>query len=361
MEKRDDLRTKITEGRVGPGLDALLRPLSILFGIGARMRAFFYSIGLFRSLSIKTKVVSVGNISAGGTGKTPVTMLLARLFIERGKRPLILSRGYGGTVGGVGVVSDGSELLLKAKDGGDEPRLMATSLLELGVPVVVGPDRVRTGRFAVKEFKPDVVILDDGFQHMRLKRDLDIVLLSPTADRANELMLPRGLLREPHSALSRADILLFKGGLPRSGPDGVAVASDLPRFSFSYKPATLTELEGDTRRGAERLRGKRVYLVAALASPRSFEATVESLGALIYGRAFFDDHHPYDGQDIKNIVESSMEVDYIITTEKDAVKLLQYKDQLKKLRVLSVDVEMDSPDGFMELVMTRLFSEEEQR
>ena len=361
MEKRDDIRTKITEGRVGPGLDAALTPLSILFGIVARTRAFLYSIGLLRALSVKTKVVSVGNISAGGTGKTPVTMHLARLFIERGKRPLILSRGYGGTVSGVGVVSDGRCLLMQAKDCGDEPRLMAARLLQDRVPVVVGPDRVRTGRFAVKEFSPDVIILDDGFQHMRLRRDIDIVLLSPVATRASELMLPRGLLREPYSALERADILLFKGGLPRSGPHGVAVTSDLPRFSFNYRPAALTGLEGDFKAGANTLRGKRVFLLAALASPCSFEETIESLGAIICGKAFFDDHHPYDGRDIRKLLEEAACADHIITTEKDAVKLLPYKDQLEKLLVLSVDVEMDSIEGFMDIIFKKLFDEEEDR
>ncbi|MEK6539527.1 MAG: tetraacyldisaccharide 4'-kinase, partial [Deltaproteobacteria bacterium] len=148
---------------------------SILYGIGVRLRLFFYRIGAFKIRRLNCKVISIGNITVGGSGKTPMTIHLAEWLRDRDKKVAILSRGYKGRIKDSGIVSDGEKILLGPEDAGDEPYLMAARLKN--IPVIVGRDRHRAGMYAIEKFRPDVIILDDGFQHIGLVRDLDIVLI----------------------------------------------------------------------------------------------------------------------------------------------------------------------------------------
>ena len=173
-----------------------------------RLRALFYEIGIFRVKRLPLPVISVGNITMGGTGKTPTVILIARELMARGKRVAVLTRGYGGSLEGeTRIVSDGEKLFLSPAEAGDEPCLLASSLP--GLMVVMGSDRYRAGCLALKELSPDCFILDDGFQHQRLGRDLDILLLDGTAPFNNGWTLPAGFLREPISAVSRADLVIL--------------------------------------------------------------------------------------------------------------------------------------------------------
>ncbi|NTV54742.1 MAG: tetraacyldisaccharide 4'-kinase, partial [Syntrophaceae bacterium] len=189
-------------------LGALLFFLSLVYGVLVRLRAGAYAVGLFRTKRLPCRVISVGNITLGGTGKTPTVINIGGLMQQHGRRPLVLSRGYGRKdESATTVVSDGVSLFLNPSVGGDEPSLIANRLAR--VPVVVGSDRYRAGTFAVGRFHPDCVILDDGFQHIRLARDLNIALIDASDPFGGGMLFPAGILREPPSALERADVVVI--------------------------------------------------------------------------------------------------------------------------------------------------------
>jgi tetraacyldisaccharide 4'-kinase len=212
MAKPDHYFRDLWSGkRHGPAdrlLLALLTILSFPYEQVVRLRAWAYRSGVLSSRRLPRPVISVGNLTVGGTGKTPAVAMLAKYFISRGKRAVVLSRGYGGTLrGGLGIVSDGTNLLLTPGEGGDEPYLLATTVS--GLAVVVGADRYRAGLFAMERLAPDIFILDDGFQHLRLDRDLNILLLDNGQPFGNGKTLPAGLLREPRSAVQRRSRYLY--------------------------------------------------------------------------------------------------------------------------------------------------------
>ncbi|MBI5810633.1 MAG: tetraacyldisaccharide 4'-kinase, partial [Deltaproteobacteria bacterium] len=166
--------------------------LSILYGASVRMRASLFAIGLIKTKRLPCRVVSIGNLTVGGSGKTPMVMHMADILQKKGRRVVILCRGYKGSAKGVNAVSDGRTVLLGYKEAGDEPYLLARRLK--GVPVVVGRDRYKSGLYAIEAFSPDVILLDDGFQHIRLARDVNILLVDSKEGFGNGHLLPRGLL-----------------------------------------------------------------------------------------------------------------------------------------------------------------------
>ncbi|MBW2599013.1 MAG: tetraacyldisaccharide 4'-kinase [Deltaproteobacteria bacterium] len=197
-----------------------LFPISILYSGVVRLRNLFYQTGLFKVRKLGCRVISVGNITVGGTGKTPMVIMLANLLNEKGYRPAILSRGYAGKgKSRVNIVSDGKNLLMSPKNAGDEPALIAKSVRN--VPVITGKNRYLTGKYAIEHFRADVLILDDAFQHRSVFRDIDIVLLDNQKPFGNGFTIPRGELREPASALERADIIVKTGnGRQETGDRG---------------------------------------------------------------------------------------------------------------------------------------------
>src|SRR3989338_4045779 len=185
---------------------------SILYGICIKLRYFLYHTGIFKTKRLTCKVISIGNITVGGSGKTPMAIYLAKKLKEKGRKVIILSRGYKGKVKGIGVVSDGGNILLDPEDAGDEPYLMAAKLKN--IPVIVGKDRYKAGLYAIEKFNPDVIILDDGFQHIRLARDIDFLLIDLRKGFGNGHLFPLGMLREPLSGLKRGTFFLMKGIKP---------------------------------------------------------------------------------------------------------------------------------------------------
>ncbi len=358
---KDTTRAKVTEDRVGPVLHYFLYPLSLLYGFIVRLRLFLYRARILKTGRVKSRVVSIGNITAGGTGKTPLVMHMARRFAGEGEGPVILSRGYGGShakkfSSTPGLVSDGTELLMGPEEAGDEPYQMARELLNIegfgggdGVPVIVSPDRLKGARFAVEKFRPGVIILDDGFQHIRLTRDVNILLIDPSKGPLSEArLLPRGLLREPLSALERADIFMIKG----AGREARTMEMPLPvrrRFGFKYRPSKLCSLNDGRHEDPNVLDGKRVAIFSGIASPESFENTVLSLGAIIVAELTYPDHHRFSGADLKEIgamKETPGGVDYIITTEKDSVRLDGFTDVLPEIHILKIEIEIDNEQRF---------------
>jgi tetraacyldisaccharide 4'-kinase len=299
------------------------RPLlyagSLAFGAGARLRGLAFDLGMLASTRVDVPVISVGNVSVGGSGKTPFTILLAQMLIELGHRPAVVSRGYGRKEGRKPpiVVSEGQGLLVDVQEAGDEPALIAH---RCEARVVVDPDRVRGAQVAIRELGADVILLDDGFQHRRIARDLDIVLLDAERPFGSGHALPKGPLREAPDAVARAHLIVSTGELsglmlPNDCAETprVVIAVDalgFGHFAQALQPPTL-------------LAGTKVAVLSAIARPHRFEATVRGLGADIVHRQAFEDHTWLSESDVHGFVRAAHNAGatHLLTTEKDAVRM----------------------------------------
>jgi tetraacyldisaccharide 4'-kinase len=301
----------------------------------AWIRNFLYKNGFFKPRKLPCRVISIGNICVGGTGKTPMTLFTANLLKDMGYKVCVLSRGYKGkSEKKGGIVSDGENILLDAPEAGDEPFMMAGLLKN--IPVIVGQDRFRVGLKAVKHFAPDVVLLDDGFQHRKLFRDLDLVLLDYRKPLGNRWLLPRGRLREAPEGLARSDGLIFtrsgnetpeerKNHLLREG-----LAPD-KRWFFAYHESfleRLTERDGNLSKTGDSeelnvLQGKCVFAFSGIADNQSFLNTLKYYCDRVNGFMGFPDHHLYQERDFTAISRAAKAInaDVIVTTRKDAVKM----------------------------------------
>jgi tetraacyldisaccharide 4'-kinase len=294
-----------------------MNPLSTIFGSGVALRNGLYDRRVLKARKLKRPVVSVGNISVGGTGKTPFVIALGQLLKERGIAFDVLSRGYGRSSAEIAVVDpQGSP-----EQFGDEPLLIAR---RLQVPVIVGPDRYRAGALAEKQFDVKLHLLDDGFQHRHLHRDFDIVLF-PASD-LEDTLLPVGRLREPISSLRRADALVVY-----SGEDGTAAsaAEVWPvKRSFSLKGAV-----------------SRPLVFCGIARPQRFFANLKELGAQPADTVALPDHHRYTDGDVHRLLrlKSSTGAGGFITTEKDAVNLGMLADRLEPLQIAQLRLILEDP------------------
>ncbi|MDR0965939.1 MAG: tetraacyldisaccharide 4'-kinase [Myxococcales bacterium] len=275
---------------------------------------------------VSARVISVGNIAVGGTGKTPVTIELGQRLVARGRRVAILSRGYGRKETEPLVVSDGTSILATAEEGGDEPIVIAQALPS--VPVLVGQDRAALADMAIERFGCEFLLLDDGFQHLKLARDVDIVLFDGSNPFGNGHLIPRGPLREGKSALRHAN-LTWITKLENARPGEVeALAAQLesmtgrPPIFSTTRVRDVTELSGESL-GTKALAGARVFLACGLARPEAFHKTVQSLGATIVGEALFDDHHTFCAADLASIEARAraLGAETIAITAKDAAKI----------------------------------------
>jgi tetraacyldisaccharide 4'-kinase len=287
-----------------------LWPLGTAFGAAAAARAWAYRSGLLPRARLRGAVISVGNLAVGGSGKTPVVALIATLLQRAGLRVAVLSRGYGGSFRGEAlVVSDGARVEAAADAAGDEPVMLARSLP--GVIVAVGLRRDEVGRAVEARFGPVVHVLDDGFQHLRLRRDLDVLCVQDDdfADRP----LPGGRLREFPSAAARADVVL--------APEGAAVPPTLPRervFTFRRRVVGFTAPDGTDRHPP-----RRVYLLSGIARPGRFAEDAAAHGLEIVRHRAFLDHHRFTARELREVAADAraMGAEAILTTAKDAVRL----------------------------------------
>jgi tetraacyldisaccharide 4'-kinase len=297
-----------------------MSPLSAIYGAVVGTRNALYDRRWLRSRSLKGAVISVGNLSAGGAGKTPFVILLGELLKARAIRFDVLSRGYGRKTRGVLLVDPGG----MPRDFGDEPLLIAR---RLDVPVVVGEDRYEAGRFAETRFGTQIHLLDDGFQHRGLARDFDIVLVTP--EDARDRLLPGGRLREPLHALKRAD--------------AVVLASGAAAEAFSVDGKMVWRV----RRGivTQNLPPRdqiRALAFCGVARPQNFLLQLRAAGVDPVAEAFFRDHHAYTDNDIRDLLQlrRRSEADTFVTTEKDAVNLGGFLDALAPLVVIPVKMEL---------------------
>jgi tetraacyldisaccharide 4'-kinase len=323
----------------------LLAPLtflSFLYGLAVSVRVYFYRKGIYRSHSLPCRVVSVGNLTLGGTGKTPFAILLAEMILRRGYRAAVLSRGYKGKYeGACALVSDGERILMDPLQAGDEPSLLARKLK--GVPVIVGRERWVAGRLAIDRFRTEVLVLDDGYQHLALKRDLNFLLLDSFSPFGNGRLFPRGELREPLSQVRRADaLILTKGGaddkIINLGKRFMNLPEGRPVFRVRYEPEEIIVWGEERALLPLHLKGKKVLAFSGLARPESFEKTLQGLEAEIVGFEPFPDHYAYEGKDLERLVEKAMRAgaEAMVTTEKDRVRIKNFPPGRIPLWSLSV-------------------------
>ncbi len=304
----------------------LMSPLAIIYGTIIWIRNQFYDKQLFRSLKIENcKIISVGNITVGGTGKTPVIKYLAILLTNMGFKVAILSRGYGRKTRGTIIVSNGNQILANVAQAGDEPYLLACELKN--IPIVVEIDRYKGALFIQKKFKPQVILLDDGFQHRKLDRDIDIVLIDASTGFGHNFFLPAGLLRESITSLKRADLIwLTRVDQATNFSDllkQVNRVSTSPIITSNHQPAKLIHANTGKKISFSCMSQKRVLLFSGIANPKSFERTVTNLGAIVVNHLKFPDHHRYQRSDIDHIRNKAKKIraDMIMTTEKDFVRI----------------------------------------
>jgi tetraacyldisaccharide 4'-kinase len=346
----------------GAARSALLSPLLLAeaaFRAGAALRGALYDRGVARAERAAAPVVSVGNVAVGGAGKTPVAIAVAERLLARGRRVALLSRGYGAARADARVVSDGRGVRLGAAEGGDEPVLVARRLP--AVAVLCGPRRADLARTAVEALAADALVLDDGFQHRALARDLDVVVLDAANPFGNGHLLPRGPNREPPSALRRAG-LVWLSRADRADAGALARLRDLARGATGRAPvesrhAATDVLDGTLLRslGAGTLRGRRVLALSGVARPASFHATLEALGAEVAAARAFPDHHPFTASEIEGALReaAAARCEVVATTEKDAVRLPPALAQDPRFAVVRIEAEITVGADVLEAALER--------
>ncbi|MFA7383011.1 MAG: tetraacyldisaccharide 4'-kinase [Desulfurivibrionaceae bacterium] len=320
------------------------------------LRAFLYRNNiLLKSQRLPVPVISVGNLTMGGTGKTPMVRYVAKLLLARGLRPAIVSRGYGGKAAGpVNIISAGAELLLSPEMAGDEPFMLAEALP--GVPVLTGPERARVAKHAIREFGVNRIVMDDGFQHLAVRRDLDLVLFSAGTLLGNGRVFPGGELREPLSALGRAHGFVITG--VDCGNRGKVedfqrwlqeTFPQTPVFTGEYLPAGIWHSNQAKTCSLASAREIPVFAFAGIANPDSFRQTLGQDGFFLAGFKEFKDHYRYTAQDVAALVAAALAqgAQALLTTEKDFVKLRPFFGEFPIL-ALTIELRMNKEfDLFM--------------
>ena len=304
-------------------------------------REWLYGRGVLKSRALPCRVVSIGNLTVGGTGKTPAVEVAVQSLTALGHRPAVVSRGYGRSTRGVQIVADAASIRLDPEESGDEPFLLARRLP--GIPVIVGSNRHDAARVAIERFGVTAIVLDDGFQHRTLKKDLEIVMARARRPWGNGRLLPAGPLREPLDALSRADLVVATGALDLGDAREVVDAVDEHAPRVSVVTATLVPAEcweAGRMRSVQiaELAGKRLSAFAGIAAPAAFAETLRSSGVTVEDITAFADHHWYSPDDLARLDARADElsVDALITTEKDWVRLRRLRLPRRPLYVLGV-------------------------
>lgn len=335
-------------------MGSLLYGLSLAYGLAVRIRSAAYAAGLFRTKRLPCRVISVGNITLGGTGKTPTVINIAGLLTQHGRRALVLSRGYGrADESRVTVVSDGASFIADPASGGDEPALIAARLPQ--VPVVAGSDRHRAGIFALEHFQTDIVVLDDGYQHIRLGRDLNIALIDGADPFGNGHLFPAGILREPLDALERAHIVIITR--EDQAADLAALRKTIGKrttadiFTARYAPRDVVNVRSGETLPLTSLRGAVIFAFAGIARPGALASLLRSLGAEVKDLRSFPDHHPYSRAEIERLVAmaSDCRAGMLVTTEKDGVRIRDMAPE--NLWALRIDLEVVERDAWEKAVL----------
>jgi len=364
FERRRDFGAKL--------MSAFLLGLSKLYETGVQVRLFLWRNRIFRDHTLGCQVVSIGNLTVGGTGKTPVVETFARALQQAGRRVAILSRGYKSTPRPFWqrflakvtfqedkippkVVSDGRSLLLDSEQAGDEPYMLASNLKD--VVVLVDKNRVKSGRYAIRRFGCDTLLLDDGFQYLPLKSRLDICLIDRNAPFGNHFLLPRGTLREPISNMKRAHYIFITKSSDHSSRK---LRKAIRQFNTTaeiiecaHHPLYLQDVFTGERHDVKLLRGIDVAAISGIAVPESFEDGLRALGANVIYAKRYADHHRFSQQEIINMINRSLKrgAAAILTTEKDAVHFPKIDRRDIPIHYLRVEIRIvDGAKDFDEAV-----------
>jgi len=350
----------------------LLYLCSKLFQVAIKIRRFLYNVRILRDSTLGVQVIAIGNLTVGGTGKTPVVEKFARALRDQGRNVAILSRGYRSKPTPAHkwllkklllrddttpprVVSDGKSLLLDSEMAGDEPYMLASNLKD--VVVLVDKDRVKSGRYAIEKFGCDTLLLDDGFQYWKLRgRRLDIVLIDRQQPFGNERLLPRGTLREPPSHLARASTIFITKSDGKTEGLRKRIAQFNPGAGIIeciHHPLYLEDVFTGQRVGIDYLKGRKVASFSGIAQPESFEQNLVQLGAeLVFARRFAD-HHRFTQQEVLNAINRSKkrQAETIITTQKDAVRFPKIDRRDLPIYFMRVEIKiLSGADDFQDCV-----------
>ncbi len=358
----------VSNKRYTPGLfsfEMILVGVSLAYQAGVHLRLWLYQKGLLKQKTLPCFVISVGNIVVGGTGKTPMAVYLAERLRKMGKKPVVISRGYRGDYKkDCLIVSDGKNILSTAAESGDEPFMMAKRNT---FPVVIGKDRFTAGCMAIKSFHPDVIILDDGFQHLKLKRDMDLLLLDYENPFGNERFLPAGRLREaPEISSQRTDAVILTR-CPQKDENKTLLSrikqifTNHPCFRTQHVPYICQHVSQMTsvstaQMTLQDLEGKNAILFSGIAKNASFYNAMKGLGVNILDHLEFKDHYRYKGSDILRINKTAQAVnaDVILTTEKDWVKISRDMEWKKDVIVMGVNLQFKDQYRFETFLKSKL-------
>jgi len=329
----------------------VLPPLSLLYGAVTRTRLSLYRRGTFHTTKLDRPVISIGNITTGGTGKTPLVEWVARTIASHGKRVCILTRGYGRKDPHLQViVSDGYGVLASPAEAGDEPYLLATKLTGKSA-VISSADRIAAGEEAIKDFGTECFVLDDGFQHLRLARDLNVVTIDATNPWGGGQLLPYGRLREAREGLSRADCVVVTrcdqaGDVEELSAEIAQLTGQRPIFKSSMRPVRVVSLKSA---GETLAPPARVAAFCAVGNPESFFENVRQLGFEIGLQRSFSDHHVYSQAEIDSLIKDAGATS-LITTAKDAVKL-RTLSFTAPCYVLEIEIAIENAEEFTRLIV----------
>src|ERR1700720_3379948 len=355
LERRRGFRASILRG--------ILYALSFVYEWLVQLRLYLYRKRIFRERALGCLVISIGNLTVGGTGKTPIAEKFARALQSGGRRVAILSRGYKSVphkrhwlnrlrhknIDPPRVVSDGKTLLLDSLIAGDEPYMLAHNLSD--VIVLVDKDRVKSGRFAIDKWKVDTLLLDDGLQYLHLKHRLDMVLVDRQAPFGNEFLLPRGTLREPPRNLRRASYIFITKNTGESNDTLIARIRRYNRtaeiIECAHRPLYLQNIYTGERVMLDGLHGAFIGSICGIAAPESFEGALKNLGANVDLSLRYIDHHYYTEGELRSFINRCIRRDLamIITTEKDAVRMPRLPDAEVKVPIYFMRVEIDILSG----------------
>jgi len=355
LERRHGVRASILRG--------ILYALSFVYERLVQLRLYFYRKRIFRERALGCLVISIGNLTVGGTGKTPIVEKFARALQAGGRRVAILSRGYKsvprrrgwlsrlriGDSDSPRIVSDGKSLLLDSLTAGDEPYMLAHNLKD--VIVLVDKDRVKSGRLAIDKWNVDTLLLDDGFQYLHLKHRLDMVLVDRQAPFGNEFMLPRGTLRETPRNLRRASYIFVT---KNTGESNDTLVKRIRRYNrtaeiieCAHKPLYLQDVYTSERLPLDALRDTFIGSLCAIAAPESFEGALQKLGAHVDLSKRYIDHHYYTEAELTSFINRCIRRDLvmIVTTEKDAVRMPRLPEAKVKVPIYFLRVEIEILSG----------------
>jgi len=340
--------------------ESFLFLLSIIYGSTMKIRAILYNISLLKAKKLPCIVISIGNITSGGTGKTPMTIYIAKLLKRIGYKVAVISRGYKGlTEKTGGIVSDGKTIFMKANESGDEPFMIANRLKN--IPVIVGKNRFNAGMTALNIFNIDVIVLDDAYQHLKLKRDINLVLLDKNDPFGNNYILPRGSLREPISSLMRSDTIILTRSDSKSDMEKASSLSKFqkniygkPIFKAIHTPIIYKIIKDKniisdkiSTQNFDLLRGQKVFAFSGIARNIDFINAVEGLNCKLEGFKEFPNHHPYSNNDLNNIFQllDKLKVNFVLTTEKDYAKLANRVKWPVSLIVIGINILFENYDN----------------